>query len=537
MNIAHRISEAAKLYPEKKSVVFSKRKSDGTYDYPSYTFKEFEERSNQIANRLVSLGITKGTRTLLFVKPCLDFSVITFALFKVGAIPVLIDPGMGMKNLLSSIKQVKPQAMLSIGLVHWVRRLKPSSFRDVKIKISLNRVGGNTHYLYENLDTESRSFTPVTVSASDYSAILFTSGGTGIPKGVLYTHGILNAQTDALKAMFHLNQDQTDIPGFPLFALFTLAMGMTSVIPDMDPTKPAQCDPARIVKNILDHNATFVAGSPSIWERVGKYCEKEKITLPSIKYLVMFGAPVRLEMHQLLKKILPHGDTFTPYGATECLPVSLISGSEVLEKKAPQMLEGHGTCIGKAVPGVKIKIIKTTDIPESQLTELPPGEIGEIAVSGLQVTPAYFDMAEETMKAKIQLNNELWHRMGDLGWMDHDGHLWFMGRKAHRVEALDQTFYSIQVESIFNQHHDIKRTALIKLNRNGKITPALVIERHDKATTMTENFLNDLRKLSQKKDFTKPITNYFLHSGFPVDVRHNIKIDRAKLSVWAQEKG
>ncbi len=537
MNIAHRISEAAKLYPEKKSVVFSKRKSDGSYEYPSYTFKEFEERSNQLANRFVKLGITKGTRTLLFVKPCLDFSIITFALFKVGAIPVLIDPGMGMKNLLSSIKQVEPEAMVSIGLVHWVRRLKPSSFKNIKIKISLNKVGGSTHYLYDHLENESKSFAPVSVSSDDYSAILFTSGGTGIPKGVLYTHGILNAQTDALKEMFDLNEKQTDIPGFPLFALFTLAMGMTSVIPDMDPTKPAQCDPAKIVKNIQDHKATFVAGSPSIWERVGRYCEQEKITLESIKYLVMFGAPVRIEMHSLLKSIIPNGDTYTPYGATECLPVSLVSGSEILGKRKSSMLDGFGTCIGKAAPGIEIKIIKTTDIPELVIHEVPAGEIGEIIVSGAQVTPAYFGMKKETERAKIMADGKLWHRMGDLGWLDKEGNLWFMGRKAHRVVTQHDTFYSIQVESIFNQHEDIKRTALIKLYKDGKVTPGLAIERFDKSTQITDTFLDDLKEISLKKDYTKPVTHFFLHSGFPVDIRHNIKIDRAKLSAWAQNKG
>jgi len=200
----------------------------------------------------------------------------------VGAVPVLIDPGMGLSNLLKSVKQVKPEALISIGMVHWLRRFKGEAFTNVKVKISLSRVGGSTHYLYKNLAEESRAFKPYKVSPGDSSAILFTSGGTGIPKGVLYTHGILNAQTDALKSMFSLDEKQIDLPGFPLFALFTLAMGMTSVIPEMDPTKPASCHPEKIVNNILSHNITFAAGSPAIWERVGKYCLSKNIKLPSI---------------------------------------------------------------------------------------------------------------------------------------------------------------------------------------------------------------------------------------------------------------
>lgn len=532
MNIAHRIVETSKRVPDKKSVVFSERQSDGTYKYPFYTFKEFEERSNQFANKLTKLGIGPGTRTLLFVKPCLDFSIITFALFKIGAIPVLIDPGMGVKNLLRSIAQVKPEAMVSIGMVHWIRRFKPAPFKNIKIKVSLSSVGGRTHNIYSGLETEPKTFSIYPVSDSDYSAILFTSGGTGIPKGVLYTHGILNAQTEALQKMFNLNETQKDLPGFPLFALFTLAMGMTSVVPDMDPTKPAKCHPERLVRNIVDNDITFVAGSPSIWEKVGKYCLLRNIQLPTIKQVVMFGAPVRAEIHQMYKKILLNGDTYTPYGATESLPISLISGSEILNGLSDKTNQGAGTCIGFSVPGIEIKIAAASDIPEGNIIELPRGEIGEILVSGKQVTPAYFEMSEETAKAKIIENGKLWHRVGDMGYLDQENRLWFLGRKSHKVFDGKKTHYSIRVEAIFNQHKEIKRTALIQVNK----IPALAIERLDGKTEMSPQFEKELKALALSNPHTEMIHDFFLHPAFPVDVRHNIKIDRLKLSEWAQKK-
>ena len=494
------------------------------YDYTFLTFSEFESRSNQLAHRLQKAGITPGMRTLLFVKPCLDFSVITFALFKIGAIPVLIDPGMGIKNLLNAIKQVKPEGMVSIGTVHWVRRFLPASFKNVKIKVSLNEVGGRTHYLYKNLEDYSKEFTPLEVTPQTEAAILFTSGGTGIPKGVIYTHGILNHQTTALSEMFHLTDKDIDLPGFPLFALFTLAMGMTSVVPDMDPTRPAQCDPEKLVKHIFDKQITFAAGSPAIWERVAKYCLSKNIALPSLRCVVMFGAPVRGEIHLMFSKILPFGTTYTPYGATECLPVALISGKEILESKLDQMKKGAGTCIGKAAPGITIKIVKATDIPESSLHTLPVGQIGEIAVSGPQVTPSYFEMPEETAKAKIMVDGVLWHRMGDVGYLDQNNDLWFCGRKGHVVN--DQ--YSIQVEAIFNQHPQVKRTALVKYNNQA----ALMIERHDGLVDfpLKNKMINELQEMGQKYSHTKNIKDFFFHTGFPVDVRHNIKIDRVKLS-------
>ncbi len=529
MNIAQRICDVAARFPEKPSVVLAKDKS-------FYTFQEFEERSNRLANRFQRLGIRPGMRTLLFVKPCLDFSVITFALFKLGAVPVLIDPGMGLPNLLNSVKQVRPEALISVGLVHWVRRLRSSFFSSVQVKISLNRVGGATHYLYDDLSVEASTFPPLAVTSDALAAILFTSGGTGIPKGVLYTHGILNAQTDVLQKMFSLDEHKTDLPGFPLFALFTLAMGMTSVIPEMDPTRPAGCDPAKIVRNIKDHGVTFVAGSPAIWERVGRYCVDNAITLASLEQVVMFGAPVRPEVHQLFQQVLPKGDTFTPYGATECLPVSLTSGSEILKAHLPLMRKGFGTCIGKAVPGVRLKIIKTSDIPEDALKECAPGEVGEIAVQGPQVTPGYFEMPEETKRSKILSEGELWHRMGDLGRLDQDQNLWFLGRKVHRVESETGTHFSIQLEAIFNQHPEIRKCALVKLTVDSKVVPGLVIERHDRSTRMSAAFYQELLRLRDSEVFTQPIAQFFLHKALPVDIRHNIKIDRTGLSVWAQKR-
>ena len=513
----------AKKLPQKPSV---------KHGEAFYTFQEFDERSNQFARLFTQLGITPGMRTLLFVKPCLDFSVITFALFKLGAVPVLIDPGMGLRNLLRSIKQVRPEAMISIGLVHWIRRFVRDPFSNIKIKVSLSPVGGRTHHIYERLSQMPKSFEIFDVASTDLSAILFTSGGTGIPKGVEYTHGILAAQTDALQEMFSLDAREIDLPGFPLFALFTLAMGMTSVIPDLDPTRPASCDPKKIVHNIVKNQVTFVAGSPAIWERVGEYCLKHNIQLGSVKYVVLFGAPVRAAIHQIFQRILLFGDTFTPYGATEALPVSLISGSEVLASTVSETLRGGGICIGRPAPGIEWKIIKISDIPESQIDESPMGSPGEIIVSGAQVTAAYFEMDLETKKAKITENGKLWHRMGDIGRIDELGRLWFLGRKTHRVDP----YFSIQIEAIFNQHPQVRRSALVKLNTGTGSRPALVIERWDGETILSDKMREELIELGKQTEASSQIQQIFVHGPFPVDVRHNIKIDRLKLAEWAQNQ-
>jgi acyl-CoA synthetase (AMP-forming)/AMP-acid ligase II len=181
--------------------------------------------------------------------------------------------------------------------------------------------------------------------------------------------------------------------------------------------------------------------------------------------------------------------------------------------------------------------MKASDIPEVGFIPLETGLPGEIIVSGPQITPAYFEMPVETAKAKMIIQGKLWHRMGDVGYLDDDHQLWFLGRKTHQVVVDKNTIhYPIRIEAIFNQHPAIKRTALIKLTKNQVIFPALVIERKDGQTKMTAEFNKELLALAQTSPYTSQIDQFFLYPAFPVDVRHNIKIDRIKLSDWAQKK-
>ncbi|MCE3013954.1 MAG: AMP-binding protein [Proteobacteria bacterium] len=519
MNIAELIQEKARLHPDKPSVMIASPLMKH-YDYPFYTFREFEERSQRIASRLHIAGVKRGERVVLFIRPCLDFSVIVFALFKMGVIPVMIDPGMGRKNLLRAIEEVKPSGLIGVNVVHVLKRVFRKSFKSLKWSYSVEKNFMLAPELLKDLERESLEFKVETMQESDPAAILFTSGGTGTPKGVITTHGILVSQTRMLQEMFNLTPADLDLPGFPLFALFTLAMGMTSIIPDMDPTKPAACDPLKIARTLKEKRITFAAGSPAIWERVGEYCKANSITLPDLKYVVMFGAPVRGEIHDLWKEILPKGTTYTPYGATECLPVSLFSGQEVLSETWEKTKQGQGVCVGRPTGDNKIFIL------DDQGQELPQGSIGEIAVLGPTVTPGYFEREEATRLAKIQTPAGLIHRMGDVGYTDAQGRVWFCGRKTHVVPTPTGPLYSIQVEGLFNVHPAIKRSALISFQGDA----GLVVEL--KNGFKFDQVKADLEKINHT--LSHPMKVILSHPAFPVDVRHNIKIDRIALSEWAK---
>ncbi len=529
-NVSDLLAEQARRRPKNTSICFSKKKVFGGFSYPSFDFKTADERVNKFSHSLISLGVKPQDKVLFFVKPNLDFSLITFALFRIGAVPVFIDPGMNREYFFKCIEEVSPRVLIGIPKAMALAKIFRSKFKSVELLITTSKIGIFGTSIYKSFKTYNESFSSYKPKENDLAAILYTSGGTGKPKGVEYGHDIFISQTKKLKEEFSLTSEDIDIPGFPLFSFFTLAMGMKSVIPHMDFSNPSQCDPKSIVKNIKDVQASFVAGSPAIWERVANYCLANAVKLDSVKYLVMFGAPVSVSLHKKLKEVLPRGTSYTPYGATECLPVSNISGEFILSKTAHLTLKGAGVCVGKPLKDVKVKIIKAHDEIISDLKNcevLDTNEVGEIIVKSSNVTKAYYNEKEATSAAKIYEGDNVWHRMGDVGYLDDNGLLWFCGRKKHVVVGIKQNYYPTKIESIFNQHPKILRSALVQNPNNNK--PALVIERTDKGKNIEPMLLMDLKNMAQTNPNTIDIHEFYASDNFPLDIRHNIKIDRKKL--------
>lgn len=533
MNIADRFTQTALIHQQKIAVKYPRRAGD-KYHYDTITFGELESLANKYANGLAQIGFSRGTKTLLFVRPSLQFPALVFALFKLGVVPVLIDPGMGRKNLLAAIEEIAPEGLIAEPEVHFLSLIFGKSFRSVKFKVTTKGPKIGSFFPLASLENSPASFVSAQLEPDEMAAILFTSGGTGRPKGVVYTHRIYSEQTRLLQELFDLSDNEIDLPCFPLFSLFTLCMGMTSCIPDMDPSKPAKVDPGKLLRNINDNKVTFMAGSPAIWERLGDYCKKNKIMLPTVKYLVMFGAPVRNEIHERFKQVLPNGTTYTPYGATECLPVSKISGKIILAETAALTSQGKGTCVGTPVPGVEVSIIDISDDIIGNIKNaraLDPYQIGEIIVKGDIVTASYYQSPLETAYAKITDDKSFWHRIGDIGYIDDQRRIWFCGRKTHRVETPLGLLCSVNCEAIFNTHPGVRRSALIGLGEKGKQIAAIVIERNESGKRLSKNVLEkELLDMAKNNTLTEQIKSVHFCDHFPVDVRHNIKIDRLKLA-------
>ena len=317
-------------------------------------------------------------------------------------------------------------------------------------------------------------------SAQDPAAIIFTSGGTGPPKGVLYCHGNFDHQVSEIRDRYQIAPGEIDLAAFPLFGLFNCAMGVTTVVPDMDASRPAQCDPRHIVEAIHDWQVTQSFGSPAIWNRVGQYCQQHNVRLPTLRRVLAAGAPVPPHVLMRMKAcIADHGEMYTPYGATEALPVASIGADEVQRETRHRWATGGGTCVGKKFSRIDWKVIQIVDGPLAELAqavELPSGQIGELIVSGPVVTRQYATRNEWNALSKISDGQRFWHRMGDVGYLDDDGRFWFCGRMAHRVRTAAGEMFTVPCEAIFNQHPDVYRSALVGVGRPRRRRPIIVVE-------------------------------------------------------------
>ncbi|WP_404424569.1 fatty acid CoA ligase family protein [Nibricoccus sp. IMCC34717] len=528
-NIARHLPRMARTHPDLPALKVPRgRTADGRIDYLVLSYSELEYEVAGWARTFRQRGVRADDRALVLVRQGLPLIAVVFALFRIGAVPVVIDPGMGLRAFLRCVRKTRPQALVAIPQGRLLSWLCLPSFRSVRCRVAvpsspLARTA--RHAPVAGDDTLPRA-------PDDLAAILFTSGSTGAPKGVCYQHGQFAAQVELIRDHYGIRPGEIDLPMLPIFALFNPALGMTTIVPEMDPSKPASADPARLVQAILQEGVTNSFGSPTLWGRVVDHCIQNSITLPSLRRVLSAGAPVPRRLWEQAPRVLTGGRLHSPYGATECLPVS----SADAELAQPSSLAG--ACVGKPLPGVNVRIVAPVDGPLSpgQLVRpLPTGQVGEIVVTSPTVTRAYWEEPQANAEAKVHdANGQVWHRMGDLGFLDERGCLWFCGRKVERVHTAAGALDTEPVERVFRSHAQVRRCALIGLGAAPDQQPALVVEPVGELDPNAWRMLaQELRGLARAEPTTAGITRFLLHPDFPVDVRHNAKIHRLTLARWA----
>lgn len=544
----------------------------GKRRYRQITFRELDADSDRIAAGLRRLGVAPGTKLALLVPPSIDFISLVFGLFKAGAVTVLIDPGMGKRNMIGCLAAANPDGFIAIPLAQAVRSLLRHRFPKAKLNVTVGRRwfwGGVTLDQLRASGSETAeqwrrnpAGRPADVTLDDPAAIIFTTGSTGPPKGVLFSHRNFDAQAEQIRNFYGIQPGEVDIPCFPMFGLYNCAMGVTAVIPVLDPSRPARVDPKNILEAARDWQATQAFGSPAVWDRVGRHCETHHIEMPTIRRILSAGAPIPAEVLRRMRACIhPEGKVHTPYGATEALPVASIEAGDVLggpwrhrpenagkdvadpSGTVVQTRQGAGVCVGRRFSDVRWKVIRIVDGPirsMDEVEELPVGEIGELIVHGPQVTRQYVTRVESNALAKIADGGSVWHRMGDCGRLDAQDRFWFCGRVAHRVLTADGPMYTVCCEAIVNDHPGVRRSALVGVGSAGQQRPVIIAEPYSatvcRDASQRDKLVAELRHLAAKNPLTERIDDFLLHPAFPVDIRHNAKIFREKLAVWAAQQ-
>ncbi|MDO4586155.1 MAG: fatty acid CoA ligase family protein [Planctomycetia bacterium] len=586
LNVAQRLVNMAAKIPNNIAIAEpinkrgkAVRNPYGKRTYRVITFKELDQDSNRIAFALRHQGLVPGMKLAIMVRQGIDFITLVFALYKAGAVLVLIDPGMGISKMLKCLRQIDLDGFVAISEVQAVRTLMSHWFPHAKINLTVGK-----RWFWRGLSLSQIRKQPfgeavlTETRADDPAAIIFTSGSTGPAKGVLYTHRIFDTQVEEISRRYKIEPGEIDLAGFPFFGLFNAAMGTTAIIPDMDSTRPASVDPELFLEAVEDWKVTQSFGSPALWNRVVGYCCEKHRKMTTLKRAIIAGAPVPFSLLERFKEcIAADGDIHTPYGATESLPVASNCASIILAETAQKTRSGSGICVGKRFDSIEWLILPITDSPISHLEDvqpLLPGEIGELAVTGPQVTKQYVTRLEANALAKmIDSSGRIWHRIGDVGYLDHLDRFWFCGRKAHRVETRQGTLFSIPCESIANEHSDVFRSALVGIpetlpkqssqsnddivrqqddstpdsfSLNGQsesrsfLKPVIIVEpfadRFPKTKSDQNILTQNVLRLLQNSAITSSIENVLICPKFPVDVRHNAKINREKLAVWAAKQ-
>ncbi|MDR1394606.1 MAG: AMP-binding protein [Deltaproteobacteria bacterium] len=535
-NIAQTLTAAAAVDPDRLAVIA--RHLPDSRGRTVITYAQLAEDSSRLAGGLLANGFEKGDRVVVMVPMGLDFYITVFALFKAGLVPVMVDPGMGLRRMLLCLSEGRPRGLIGIPLALVISFLCPKYFRGIKKRAAAGRFPPfcgvkNLARLLTNPPLPEQ-----TCLAQDTAAVLFTSGATGPAKGAVYTHSMFRAQVESIRQNFGMNYGGVDMATFPLFALFAPALGLTSVIPNMNPIKPGQADPKKLIQSLVNEKCTSLFGSPALLKRLAVYGQEQKITLAGVRRIITAGAPVQpalaAEMASLLE---PGASLVTPYGATEGMPLTTVDAEEIAGARG-MTEQGFGMCVGRPLPGISLAILPITDQPlDSFKSEkiLPMGEVGEITASGPVICRGYFERPKETaMTLLTGPDGEVWRRMGDLGWVDAMGRLWFCGRKSQRVVTEQGTLFTVCCESIFNNHPRVRRSALVGTGPAGRQKPVMVIEPNTRLSRAGwKALVEELKRLGSANPRTRTIEVFLRHKNFPVDIRHNAKISREKLAVWA----
>ena len=497
----------------------------------SLSFAALDADVRRVAAGLIEHGVEHGDRVALLIPPGLDLTVCLYACWRMGAVVVLVDAGLGARGISRALKSATPRYIIGIPraltaarLLGWPGRrisavdLTPRVARALGVSTTLNELRARG---------DGRP-APPTPADSDPAAVVFTSGATGPAKGVSYRHHQLQAQRDVLARLYGISADDRFVAAFAPFALYGPAMGVPSVVPDMSVTAPGSLRAVALAEAAEAIGASLVFASPAALANViataGDLTPRHREALAQVRLLLSAGAPVPSSVLRAAVEVMPNAEAHTPYGMTEVLPVSDITPAGIDAAGA-----GNGVCVGRPLPEVSVAI-SALDAAGRATGELTTQAdvAGEVCVQAAHVKDGY-DKLWVTQHASAQPPH--WHRSGDVGHLDQQGRLWIEGRMIHIITTADGPVTPVGIEQAVESLSEVGHAAAVGVGPSGTqqvvvvVVPAEPPARPDLAP----------RALAERVRAVVcvDIAAVFVVPALPVDKRHNSKIDRTRVGRWA----
>lgn len=407
------------------------------------TFAELEQAVGDFAATLRAHGLGPGDRVLVFVPMSAELYVVLLGVLHVGAAAVFVDAWADRRRLNLAVETAAPQAFVGSRKGQLLRLLSPAIRRLPHHLVAAGLTGGGRRSPVPSRDG------PVQVAEDAPALVTLTTGSTGRPRAAARSHGFLWAQHRALAGLMRPRPDDVDLTTLPIFVLNNLALGVTSVLPRVDPRRPVGFDPAAVYRQIRAEGVTTLGGSPAFCERLALWATGKGLRLP-LRALFTGGAAVTPTLARLLVRGVS-GEATVVYGSTEAEPIAGIPMPELLER-SDALGTGAGVCAGKPAPEIDVRLIRAFEGPvrlgdDGWLPwEVAPGEVGEVVVAGEHVHTGYLNDPEADERSKIHDDARIWHRTGDAARQDPQGRLWLQGRVAERLCVGDQTYWTLPVE-------------------------------------------------------------------------------------------
>ena len=495
------------------------------------SFAELEARVQRLAAGLYAGGVRPGQRVALLVPPGIGLTAALYACWWVGAVIVVADAGLGVRALGDALRSASPDHVIGVGqalLAARVLRVPGQRILVGPVSPPIRSVLG-AHRTLEELVELGRHHAAVQPESDDAeAAVLFTSGATGAPKGVVYRLAALRAQIDLLAAACGITGQDRMVAAFAPFALYGPALGVTSAVPDVDVTKPGTLTAAALADAAEAIDATVVFASPAALRNVvtteSDLSPAQRDALAHVRLVLSAGAPVLVPLLRKVQQVLPAAELHTPYGMTEVLPVCDISLPE-LEAAGP----GNGVCVGHPLPGVQIRVspLDACGHAEGELTA-EPEVTGEICIAAAHVKDRYDRLwATERLSSRTRG----WHRSGDVGHLDAQGRLWVEGRLVHVIGTAYGPVTPVGREQRIEEFPGVRSAAIVGVGPSGTAQVVAVLELDDSADGV---LAPPGMSAAVRSAIDVPVAAVLITDALPVDIRHASKIDRAKVARWAE---